>query len=278
MIPVVALLLVAALLSGCGSAGDAVSGGIESAAGEAGSALNEAGIGLDVAATTFALELNDAVSIEQDPLPPPPPPPRGEPADPAIDLIVRWEVISRSYFEKALRRPICPPGASGPTAGIGYDFGHQTKSEIRRVWGWHQDVDALVAASGQTGAERCKAWRATYPSVRVGWDDAIRVFRSDSLPRYRALAEAALPGLAGKTTGHNSGLTSTGYRRGWSMEGQRNIEKRVIRSRCMPIDSQESSAGCSAEQVIAMCRIWANTNQARGQCNRSHDEARVIRS
>lgn len=201
----------------------------------------------------------------------PPPPEMIE--DPAVPLIVRWEVTSKSWYERKLSGIYCPPPPSGPTGGIGYDFGHQTPTEIRRVWGWHPEVDRLVTASGQIGALKCEAWAKANRDIRVTWDEAVRVFSSDSLPKYRRLAIRALPGLDRQTLGYIGGLTSNGYRRGWSMDGERNREKRVIKNECVPANNAE----CAAIQVAAMCRIWVGKAGGKGQCNRSNDEAALIR-
>ena len=44
----------------------------------------------------------------------------------AVAHIVRWEITSPAYYDKRLRWPIWPGGASGVTWCIGYDGGHQT--------------------------------------------------------------------------------------------------------------------------------------------------------
>lgn len=268
MLVVLLIMILAACAPQTAQIGDAV----KDAGADIGSIVSDAAgdAGRSVIETTapIAIAIADAVqpTIASEPLPP-------LPIDPAIELITRWEVVSHPYYIKRLQRPICPPPPSGPTGGIGYDFGHQTKTEIRRVWGWHPDADALVQASGQIGVSACNAWRNANPTVRITLADAKRVFASDSLPKYRLMAEKALPGLVHQSPGHNSGLTSYGYRRGWSMEGERMREKRVIRADCVPASNSE----CSAGQVIASCRIWVNRSDYKGQCNRSHDEARVIR-
>lgn len=253
--------------------GDAVQDAAADAGGVVTDAVGDAGNGLAAAATPIALAIADAVTVVQ-PLPPVEPPPPA-PADPAIALISKWEISSEANYERRLKAVYCPKsnGPSGPTGGIGYDFGQQTRTEIRRVWAWHPDVETLVTASGQVGPAACKAWRAQHRVV-IELEDAKRVFGADSLPKYRRMAERALPGLANQSPGHNSGLTSLGYRRGWSMEGERMREKRVIRADCVPANNP----ACSAAQVIAMCRIWVGRSDYKGQCNRSHDEARVIRS
>lgn len=230
------------------------------------------------AASTFALAMTDvAESITSDVLPPPPRADKEASQDPAVDLMIRWEVTSQAHYMKSLQGLICPGGKdsrSGPTGGIGYDFGQQTEAEIRRVWGWHPDVDRLATASGQNGHDKCTAWRNAHRDIRITFDQAKRVFLDDSLPKYRRMAIRALPGLERQTKGYIGGLTSTGYRRGWAMEGPRMIEKRVIKAKCVPHDD----APCGATQVLSMCRLWRGTSEGNGQCARGEDEARVIQS
>lgn len=271
-----ALLLLAGCTDTAGQVGDAVGDAGKDAGAIVADASKDAGRAITETATPIGIAIADAVATIQ-----PQPPPavmdhgldRAE-ADPAVELITRWEVVSHAYYIKRLQHLICPPPPSGPTGGIGYDFGQQTRSEIRRVWGWHHDVEALVDASGQIGGGPCNAWRKAHPDVRITLEQAKRVFVNDSLPKYRRMAERALPGLDHQSAGHNSGLTSLGYRRGWSMEGERNSEKRVLRADCVPSSNPE----CSAQQVVGMCRIWVGKAGGAGQCNRSKDEARVIRS
>lgn len=252
--------------------GDAVDDAARTAGVAAAGVARDAALEVTEASAPAAIALADA--LQPEPPAPAAPPPAAPNEDPAIALMVRWEVTGQANYERKLQGLVCPPPPSGPTGGIGYDFGHQTRAEIRRVWGWHPDADRLASASGQIGALKCNAWRRANADIRIPWDDAIRVFAGDSLPRYRGMALRALPGLDRQTAGHIGGLSSTGYRRGWNMEGERMREKRVIRDQCVPQDS----ADCSAAQVIAMCRLWEGKPGGKGQCNRGADEARVIRS
>lgn len=284
-------LLLAAFLLGCAQSTQTAQQAVESAAAQAAGVVDAAqeqagGVQAAGAAATAPAVLALREAIEEVA----PPAPQVHSAqhaaledaakDPGAVIITKYEIVSDGYYERALKAIYCPRGntMSGPTGGIGYDFGHQTAREIRAVWGWHPQVEAMVAASGQVGTGKCVAWRKRYGRVLIDLADAKRVFAVDSLPKYRHMAERALPGLVDKTKGHIGGVTSTGYRRGWAMVGARNLEKRAIRDECMPIASQAESAECSALQTIAMCRIWKGTDTYKGQCRRSHDEAAVIRS
>jgi len=213
------------------------------------------------------LALREAAdSITSEPLPEP-----VTSIDPAVvALVVRWEVGSPAQYVRKYQGVICPGGASGPTVGIGYDLGTQTPSAIRASFGWHPDVEALVTASGQTGPDRCAAWRSKHMRIRVSYDDAIRVFETQDWPTYQAMAERAYRnGWAALTRNHQGSLTSNGYNRGFSFLGSRRIEMRQIRDRCVP----DTDAHCTAAQLRASCRVWEGTDMYAGLCGRRKAEA-----
>ena len=188
----------------------------------------------------------------------------------AVKLVVKWEIGDRARYEKLYQGVICPGGASGATIGIGYDLGTQTKADIRASWGWHKDIEALVTASGQTGAARCKAWQAQHKAIRVKYDDALRVFTLQDWPTYVQASERAYKrGWEDITGWHQGALASNGYNRGFSFTGDRRKELRVIRDECVP----NGSAKCTGEQLRASCRVWEGTDIYKGICARRHDEA-----
>lgn len=191
----------------------------------------------------------------------------------AAAMIIRWEVTSPAVYTKRYQGIICPGGASGPTIGIGYDLGHQTRADIAREWAFHPDVAILMQGSGVIGEAPCAAFRAKYRDVFVLYDDARRVFIESSLPIYEAGARRALKNgwalLPPDAQGANVGM---GYNRGWGMGGSRNLEKRVIRDECTPA----ANLSCNAFQLRAMCRIWAGTPNGKGLCARRHDEAKLV--
>jgi hypothetical protein len=50
----------------------------------------------------------------------------------AFALIVKFESGDRPYYEKFLKRPSWPGGASGVTIGFGYDLGYE--KTFREDW------------------------------------------------------------------------------------------------------------------------------------------------
>lgn len=188
----------------------------------------------------------------------------------ASDLIVRWEVSSPDAYTRKWQGLICPGGASGPTGGIGFDFGHQTPADIRTAWGRHADVERLATASGVVGDANCRDWISRHQDIRIPYAFAYDVFQSASLPAYRQGAERALgEGWHRLTPYAQAGNTSLGYNRGWSMRGDRNREKRVIRDDCAP----RGDVACNAGEIRAMKRLWPTV---RGLRDRREDEARTV--
>jgi GH24 family phage-related lysozyme (muramidase) len=256
-------LLLSALVTGCApESAQSLATAVASTVVEAQSAVAET-------TTSPILELQSVVQEEL-------PAPAAEPLTPmapiATKLIVRWEVTSPAAYTKKYQGVVCPGGASGPTVGIGYDLGHQTRATIEREWVGHPALSALVAGSGVVGPEACTAYRRAHPEIQITYADAVRVFEHSTLPAYTSAARRALPkGWDVLAPGAQAANVSLGYNRGWTMAGDRNREKRAIRDDCVPIGDRQ----CNASQLRGMCRLWAGTPNGAGLCARRNDEAKV---
>ena len=271
-----ALLLVALLLAGCSEqevspTADTVAQAVQTATEAVAGTIEQAEDVQEVAApvaTSAVLAVREAIET----VTPAPVAPAAVVIDPAVvALVVRWEVGSPKQYTAKYQGVICPGGASGPTIGIGDDLGHQTPAEIRRRWGWHPDVERMVAGSGQTGPAKCAAWRKANPGIRVTYDEAIRVFTLHAWPKYQSMAARAYRnGWTGLSRWHQGSLTSNGYNRGFSFLGSRRSELVVIRDQCVP----GNLPACTAAQLRASCRVWDSQPDIRkGLCARRHAEA-----
>lgn len=182
--------------------------------------------------------------------------------------IVRWEVGSPRTYAQKWQGVICPPGASGPTWGIGYDGGHQTPDTILRDWAHRSDVDRLAATSGQTGSTRCRAARVQLRDVRVPWGEAEQVFTDVSMPAWTRATRRTYPGVEALGVLPEGALIGNTYNRGTSMSGSRAAEKRYIRDVCVP----RSDIACVAAQLRAQKRLWPDVPGLR---ERRESEARL---
>lgn len=219
--------------------------------------------------------LTQAITAAESVLPAtPPPPPVTECRREAARLVVRWEVTSRSYFERFLQFPIWPQGASGITWGIGNDGGHQTARVIRKDWHAHPHVERLATTAGIIGTAARDAL-PRYLDIRTGFDYSMQVFTERTLVEYERRARRAFgPRFDQLRPRACAGLVSLVYNRGASMEGDSRREMKAIRDRCMPT----LDYACIAAQIRAMERLWRGTPVHRGLSARREDEARLIES
>lgn len=176
----------------------------------------------------------------------------------AVELIVSFEVVSRPYYAQRLQGVVCPPRLSGPTRGIGWDDGHQTRNAIAAAWPMHPQLDRILPASGQVGAAKCNAYRSANRDVRTPLEMAERVFIETALPAYHALTARTFRNGWDKLTPNAQGaLVATVYNRGAAMGGGKQPndprkEMRALRDVCVPAGDTQ----CMAEQFLAMRRLW----------------------
>lgn len=223
-------------------------------------------------AATVIGAIQDAAAVITEALPEPVQVPRETIHPDALALVVGFEVISPAYYQRALQGIICPPGASGPTGGIGYDFGHQSASTIRRDWAHRADVERLATASRVTGVSACRAWRAQHLDVRIPLAEAERVFSETSVPVWMRATRRAYPGIQDMSGQAEGGMFSNTFNRGTSFLGSRASEKREIRDRCIPA----RDAPCAAIQTRQSCRVWKGTDLENGLCRRRNAEGDLI--
>lgn len=193
----------------------------------------------------------------------------------AFDLVVAAEVTSQAVYERKYRHVLEYPGEqSGPTGGIGYDFGTQTRAQISADWG--DKIDAgmlriLVGASGKRGEAAAAYSRATRGQVDIPWDVALDVFANCDLPRYLAILERCCPGAARLAPDCKGVLWSIAFNRdasGFVKAGPRYAEMREIRA-CVASGDLARIPGL----IRSMQRLWPKTS---GLYGRRETEARLF--
>jgi len=195
----------------------------------------------------------------------------------AVDLIVGFEIISPAYYTRKLQGVVCPPRLSGPTRGIGWDDGHQTRSAIAAAWPMHPQLERILPASGQVGAAKCNAYRNANRDIRTPLPMAELVFEQTALPAYHGLtARAFRNGWDALPPNAQGALVATVYNRGASMMGSGKNdprrEMRHLRDVCVPAADTQ----CMAEQFLSMRRLWpANVDGGKGLQRRYTSTAKL---
>jgi len=194
----------------------------------------------------------------------------------ARDLIVSFEVIGQSYYNRKLQGIICPGLHSGPTWAIGYDGGHQTKATIAADWSNHAQSARLAMTSGVIGQAECSKSAHALSDVRVHWDIAVEVFDHATLWTYRnrarnAMGKEVFDGLHPIAQG---AWVSTVYNRGASLRGTKRTQMAVIANVCAPARDYQ----CMAVQYRAMPSIWIGTSVHKGLERRYIETAKLVES
>ncbi|MCK1669448.1 peptidoglycan-binding protein [Bradyrhizobium sp. 153] len=180
----------------------------------------------------------------------------------SFDLVVAEEVTSQPVYERRYRHVLEYPGeSSGPTGGIGYDFGAQTKAQIRADWGDKVDaamLGVLVGAAGKRGEAAAAYCRATRGKVDIPWDVALDVFANHDLPRYLEVLERYCPGAGRLGPDCKGVLWSIAFNRdaaGFVKPNQRYAEMREIRA-CVASGDLARIPGL----IRSMQRLWPKTS------------------
>lgn len=193
----------------------------------------------------------------------------------AESLVVASEVTSRTVYDRRYANLTLPGVNSGITAGIGYDLGQSSATQIKEDWAGKVDsatLKALMSCANKTGA----AAREHLPSVggvRIDWDTAMLVFEEHDVPRYLNMCSSKLPNFDRLHPDCKGALFSLVYNRGASFNntGPRFAEMRAIKE-CMRTGDL---AGIPV-QIRAMKRIWAGRDDARGLLIRRDKEAELF--
>jgi hypothetical protein len=156
----------------------------------------------------------------------------------ARDLIIQYEVGGgRSYYDAHLARPTVPAWQttqSGVTVGIGVDVGQMTREQVARAFSGILSDEAVRALQSACGMKGRDAYYNALPKVRntvlVPWDKAVKVFETDTLPRFTKQTKDAFALSFDRLHPHSSGaLLSIVFNRGPSMNGSSRLEMRLIR-------------------------------------------------
>ena len=192
-----------------------------------------------------------------------------------LRLIVTHEISSKAYYNRRLKNPIWPGGASGITIGIGYDLGYTSKAKMHRDWdGKIADANtrALEKVCGLKGeAARAKLNLVSIKSVTVSLESASQVFYLSSLPSYAAKCLKAYPGVEELPADAQAALLSLVFNRGTRKSGSTRREMKALEALVANADLD----GIAAE-ILKMKRLWEGKGLD-GLLRRREDEAALVK-
>ncbi|MEO1258996.1 MAG: peptidoglycan-binding protein [Bacteroidota bacterium] len=190
-----------------------------------------------------------------------------------INQLVKFEIVSKSYYNRFLKSPIWPGGESGVTIGIGYDVGYQPKRQIEKDWkGQIDDVDlnALLKVAGLKKGDAKKKIKKL-KNISIPFDAAQEVFLTATLPNWAKITHRTYPGVEKLPADAQAMLLSLVYNRGPSLSQRSSRrEMRAIK----PLVAAQDLPRIAA-QVRSMKRIWEGKGLG-GLLKRRDKEAQII--
>lgn len=173
----------------------------------------------------------------------------------ALKLILDYEVGGgEAYYNKCLKRPCWPKGASGVTIGVGYDCGYNTEAQFQKDWSGkipQSDFDRLAKTLGYKGAAASKIV-GSVSDIQIPWDAALEVFKENTVPRFIKMTLGAFPDADKLHPDAFGALVSLVFNRGASLSGDSRREMANIRGL---VPSKDYKA--IAQEIRNMKRIWA---------------------
>lgn len=176
----------------------------------------------------------------------------------AYKVMIDYDTGGREYYEKALGgAPFWPGYSSGVTIGIGYDLGYSKEEEAVAAWSKHMtpaDLERLKPAIGITGPDAQKLADGL-KDVKIPWSAAEAVFKDSTIPKFTAMADAALPNFRELAPDAAGALVSLVYNRGADFKSasdkraeMRNIREHMERKEYTKIPGE----------LRAMKRLWTS--------------------
>lgn len=196
-------------------------------------------------------------------------------SDKALKLILDYEVGGgESYYNKELKHPCYPGGASGVTIGVGYDLGYNTSEQFTSDWKEllsSSDFGRLAKCLGSKGAIA----RDLVSSVRdivVPWAGALTIFKQNTIPRFMKETLKAFPGADQLQPDAFGALVSLVFNRGAAVTGSNRTEMMNIRNL---IGSKDYLA--IGNQILDMKHIWVGKGLD-GLLKRRDEESALVKS
>lgn len=193
----------------------------------------------------------------------------------ALKLILDHEVGGgEAYYNKALKRPCYPGGASGVTIGVGYDLGYNSLTQFTDDWVHNINSDDFNRLKNHLGKKSSAAKSAitSVKDIEIPWKVALEVFKRSTLPRFINETLKAFPGADKLHPNAFGALVSIVFNRGASVTGDSRREMLNIRNL---INSKNYKQ--IAREIRSMKRLWVGKGLD-GLLRRRDEEASIVES
>lgn len=186
--------------------------------------------------------------------------------------VINWETGGETYFNKKLRFPVVPGGASGVTILIGTDLGYLNEKEFNTYFAKYFTDEQNKRLRKVIGLTRSSAKNAlsSVENIECKWEDGKEAFVAWTLPKFYNLAKNLWPGLDQLCESAQVALTSIVFNRGNSLRGRTRSEMRNI----IPLVKAKDYERI-AKEIKRMKRLWEGKNLD-GLLIRRDGEAKLV--
>lgn len=193
-----------------------------------------------------------------------------------FDLIISFEITSRSNYIQNLIRPIAPPLQSGVTVGIGLDLGYLTRTEISEIFkGKIPDahLNLLINCAGLKGDAARLHLRNNRElrQVQIPYELAEFVFYNHTLPKHCASTLRVYRDVVKLHPIEQTAIVGLVFNRGNDVSD--TDRRREMRQLIAAI--QQDNDTLISDRILSMRRLWVNKG-ADGLLRRRTAEAAAI--
>jgi len=176
-----------------------------------------------------------------------------------IQFMVAKEDGDQAYYEKTEEHWDWPGGASGPTAGCGYDCGYVTPAELRTDWTGIVDdetIKQMLRGQGIVGTRAHMFVIGNRTDITITWAQAMAEVTQREVPKWEMRTRMALPNFDLLSPDCQGALVSLSYNRGTA-----GYASPLPRFKEMVAIRQLMVAGrwpMIPPQIASMIRLWPN--------------------
>lgn len=188
--------------------------------------------------------------------------------------VINFETGGEEYYNKFLKRPTWPGGASGVTIGIGADLGYLSKKEFDDYFSKYFTNDensrlrSVIGLKGQSA----KSVISKVKNIQLPWENAKEIFVNWTLPKFWRLTNGIWEGMEELCENAQIALTSIVFNRGSSTKGSSRKEMVNIK----PLVLKKDYKGI-AKEIRGMKRLWEGKGLD-GLLKRREIEAKMVES
>lgn len=190
------------------------------------------------------------------------------------ESVINFESGGKNYYQRYLKSPTWPGGASGVTIGIGVDLGYITIEEFDIFFSKYfdeTDSSRLRKTIGYKGTS-AKKLISGVDDIELSWEDSKQAFMEWTLPKFWRLTNLLWKGTDELKEKAQVALVSIVFNRGASTKGSSRSEMRNIKGLVL-----EKNYLAIANEIRSMKRLWVG-KKLDGLLKRRDIEADMVES